>query len=276
MPKLPFVRSLPRPRLPHIRAARVRVPYLRLVVIVAALGAVALVGQASYSSSSSNTYVVQPGDSLWAIAQRSGVSVQALAAVNGMRMTDILPIGRHLSIPGHGQATTVSSASTSAGSAASSAGGSSRTFCQTFRSSGGPYGVLPAQLNSSPSRLALRPYFVRWANAYGVSPALLEAIAWQESGWQQGVVSSANAVGIGQLLPSTASFVAGNQLQITVASDNIEMMARYVAYLASHTSGTCEVIAGYYQGLANLSAYGVLGESEPYVASVEALLPRFE
>ncbi|MGH8918610.1 MAG: LysM peptidoglycan-binding domain-containing protein, partial [Actinomycetes bacterium] len=78
MPKIPFVSSLPRPRLPQVLAGRVRVPGLRLVTVVVALVAVAVVGQASYSSSPGG-YVVQPGDSLWAISQRSGVSVQSLA-----------------------------------------------------------------------------------------------------------------------------------------------------------------------------------------------------
>ncbi len=257
-----------------MRSWGVHIPYARGVAIALVLGSVAIAGQAAYSSSSGGGgYVVQSGDTLWAISQRSGVSVQALAAANGMRLTEILPIGRHLTIPGQGSS---SVASSSAGTVPAASG----SFCATFTPTAGPRGVLPSLLSASPSRLALRPYFVEWGEHYGVSPALLEAIAWQESGWQQGVVSSASAVGVGQLLPSTASFVStqliGTALDITAVSDNIRLMAAYVAYLAAHTSSTCETIAGYYEGLANLRAYGVFTVSQPYVASVDALLPRFE
>ncbi len=45
-------------------------------------------------------YIVQSGDSLWAIAQRFGVSINALAAENGMDNQSQLSIGAHLVIPG--------------------------------------------------------------------------------------------------------------------------------------------------------------------------------
>lgn len=44
-------------------------------------------------------YTVQPGDTLWALAQRTGVSVEDLQAANGLR-GDRLRIGQRLLIPG--------------------------------------------------------------------------------------------------------------------------------------------------------------------------------
>jgi len=45
-------------------------------------------------------YIVQPGDSLWAIAKQFGVSVDALAAENGMDNQSQLSIGMQMVIPG--------------------------------------------------------------------------------------------------------------------------------------------------------------------------------
>ncbi len=46
-------------------------------------------------------YVVQPGDTLWTIAQRFGVSVEALAQANGIQNPDaaILQVGQPLKVP---------------------------------------------------------------------------------------------------------------------------------------------------------------------------------
>ena len=120
-----------------------------------------------------------------------------------------------------------------------------------------------------------------WANHYDLSAPLLEAIAWQESGWQQDVVSSAGAVGTGQILPSTASFVStdlvGMPLNIKSQSDNIRMSAALLSYLADiEGNNRCDVIAAYYEGSINLSRYGVFPDTQAYVANVEALIPEFE
>ncbi|MFP5380400.1 MAG: transglycosylase SLT domain-containing protein, partial [Vicinamibacteria bacterium] len=53
-------------------------------------------------------------------------------------------------------------------------------------------------------RAVVRQVIVEEARRFGVPPAFALAVAWQESGWQQGVVSSAGAIGVMQLLPTTA------------------------------------------------------------------------
>ncbi len=45
------------------------------------------------------TYTVQSGDTLWTIAQRHGVAVEALAEANRLALTAILPLGKSLEIP---------------------------------------------------------------------------------------------------------------------------------------------------------------------------------
>jgi N-acetylmuramoyl-L-alanine amidase len=206
--------------------------------------------------------------------------VSPLSSTNSMNENDLLLIGRELQIPSNDpQAAASPSSPTATGTG--SAAANPWTFCSTFSEQGGPWGVLPDLLQQSPDRLSLQPLFIKWASHYNLNLSLLEAIAWQESGWQQGVVSSAGAVGTGQLMPDTASFISstlvGMPLNINSVSDNIRMSAAFLAYLADiEGNNQCATIAAYYEGPLNLSEYGVFPESQTYVASVEALIPRFE
>jgi LysM repeat protein len=69
----------------------------------------------SSSSAGSGGYVVQPGDTLSAIAAANGVTVDQLAAENGLDANGILQAGAHLSVPG---APVTSSSSAGASSSA--------------------------------------------------------------------------------------------------------------------------------------------------------------
>jgi N-acetylmuramoyl-L-alanine amidase len=256
-----------------------------LLVVMVSLGLLTGAGAAGFSVA--HTYVVQPGDSLWAISRANGLTVSQLAAANQMNQNDLLLIGRHLTIPSDAPQAATTSSSGSAAASAPSAGASGTstanpwTFCSTFVAQGGPWGVMPELLQESPDRLALQPLFMQWAGHYGLSLPLLEAIAWQESGWQQAAVSSVGAIGTGQIMPATASFIAGTlvgaPLNINSVSDNIRMSAAFLSYLAGvEGNNRCATIAAYYEGPDNLRQYGVFPETQAYVASVEALIPRFE
>jgi hypothetical protein len=236
------------------------------------------VGSAGFASSGTPIYVVQPGDSLWAISRANGLTVQQLAAANHMNLSDILLIGRHLVIPSNQPPAPSAPSASPTGSASTE---NTWFFCSNLSPQGGPWGVLPELLQQSPDRLALQPLFIEWANYYNLSLPLLEAIAWQESGWQQGVVSSAGAVGTGQIMPQTARFISGSiigmPLNIKSVSDNIRMSAAFLAYLAGvEGNNRCATIAAYYEGPDNLNQYGIFPDAQAYVASVEALIPRFE
>ena len=49
-------------------------------------------------------YVVQKGDTLSEIGQRFGTTAQTLAAMNGMRVSAVLPVGKKLRVPAPGRA----------------------------------------------------------------------------------------------------------------------------------------------------------------------------
>lgn len=248
--------------------------HIRLVVSAVVLLGAVLFGLADWAGSSSG-YVVRPGDSLWTIARAHGLTVAQLAAANHLDPADILLIGTHLYIPS-ASARLVSASVTSAGT-----GSNPWSFCATFSPSPGPYGVLPSGLAGSSAYYSLAPVFEHWAAHYDLSTALLEAVAWQESGWQQGVVSPTGAVGVGQIEPYTAAFISrylvGMTLNPRSVSDNIRLSAAFLAYLA-HVEGDnrCATIAAYYEGPLNLQVKGVMPDTQQYVADVESLLPRFE
>lgn len=187
-------------------------------------------------------YTVQAGDTLSEIAAAQGVSVAALVAANGITTDTALQIGQQLEIP--------------------NAGG------------------LPLDLLNSPEKMALMPVFDEMAATYGVAPELLKALAWFESGWNNNVVSSADAIGIGQILPVTADFVSndllGKSLDPYVPRDNIELSAAYMRYLIAQTDGDLRLaVASYYQGLTAVRRHGVFTSSEFYVEGILKLRERF-
>jgi soluble lytic murein transglycosylase-like protein len=189
------------------------------------------------------TYTIRAGDNLETLARRFGTTTKALAAANGMRDPDMVVIGTKLKLPPPGP-------------------------------------PLPAKLRRDPARLALLPRFDYWARAYGVPPDLLKGLAWYESGWQSDVVSSAGAVGIGQLMPFTSDFVSNKLLSLPLdpkqADDNIRMSARFLRFLLDQTGGVPGMaVAAYYQGLIPTRQGKLYDETKRYVSGVTASRGHF-
>jgi soluble lytic murein transglycosylase-like protein len=114
----------------------------------------------------------------------------------------------------------------------------------------------------------------------GVSGSLASAIAWQESGFNNGMVSSANARGVMQIMPGTWTFIQQNlsprQLNAASAEDNVAAGVLYIKHLLAQTGGDeSSAIAGYYQGLGSVRSRGMYDDTRQYVANVQALRGRF-
>ncbi len=255
-------------------------------------------------------YVLRRGDSISRVARRFKVTVAAIVSANQIKNPNRVPVGLRVVIPGTAMPATgapIAAVPTTAPTpvaapvtdpiavAASVAPASTMVTTATTAAPAVPPGVsvattlglttdqiarLPEALLAYPDRLVLMPVFDRWAAEYGVSPSLLKALAWMESGWQAAVVSSAGAIGIGQLLPATAKFVAdvliGTPLDPYVPEENIRMSARFLAHLLTLTNGDVNMaLAGYYQGLTSVRRDGTSAATAAYAAVVLALQARF-
>jgi soluble lytic murein transglycosylase-like protein len=141
--------------------------------------------------------------------------------------------------------------------------------------------VIPGPAAIRPDRAALVPTFERWAAANGIPADLLMATSWMESGWQNHVVSRTGAVGIGQLMPDTVTFVREiligvPSLDVRVPEDNIRMSARYLGWLLQRSGGDqTKALAGYYQGFRSVERRGMYAETVAYVRGVQALQQVF-
>jgi soluble lytic murein transglycosylase-like protein len=201
---------------------------------------------------------VHVGDTLTSLAAHYGTTTAALAAANGISNPDLLFAGMRLTLPAAAVAV--------AGSAAP-----------------GPVatGAYPTALLAFPSRLALQPDFVQAAATSGVPVSLLEALCWWESGWQTTAVSPTGALGVCQILPSTASFVSSSILNVAPldprqAADNIDLSAAYLRYLLNSTGGNdSEALAGYSQGQASIAEHGLLPATTTYVTGILAYAAIF-
>jgi soluble lytic murein transglycosylase-like protein len=200
-------------------------------------------------------YTVRFGDTLSGLAGTAGVSPAAIAAMNGLDPSGLLLAGTVLKLPS-GSPTPVRSAEPA------------------------PAPVVPAA-NPQPTSTVLDSGTIRSIAAeHGVPPALAAAIGWQESGFNNAMVSAANARGIMQLMPGTWSWVQQNlaprALDPASAIDNVHAGVLYLGNLLRATGGDqAAAIAAYYQGLGSVQSRGVFDDTRRYVANVQALEGRF-
>ena len=107
------------------------------------------------------------------------------------------------------------------------------------------------------------------AARYDLSPALIEAVVWQESRWQAAARSPVGARGLAQLMPGTAQSL-GVDPDDPLA--NLEGGARYLRYLLDRFNGDIEkALAAYNAGPGRVEqAGGVprIRETQNYVAAV--------
>ncbi len=138
------------------------------------------------------------------------------------------------------------------------------------RSENVPTGFVGAQTPSSSRAPAeWQPYLAAVAARYDLSPALLEALIWQESRWQHRAVSPAGARGLAQLMPNTARDLGVNPDDPFA---NIEGGARYLKMQLNNFGGNIEkALAAYNAGPARVARAGGIPRiraTQDYVAAI--------
>jgi LysM repeat protein len=196
-------------------------------------------------------HAVAPGENLTGIARRYGSTISAIATANGIANQSFLRVGQRLMIPG-----TIGPASTVVNS-------------------------MPASMSSLvAARKEIGSLIRAEAKARGVPAAFALAVAWQESGWQAGVVSRAGAVGVMQLTPPTADWVAstmlGHRIDLYDARSNVAAGVTLLRhYLDRYQGDRSLVLAAYYQGQTAADRHGVYAITRPYISSILELEKLF-
>jgi murein DD-endopeptidase MepM/ murein hydrolase activator NlpD len=120
----------------------------------------------------------------------------------------------------------------------------------------------------------------RWAQHYGVSGALVGALAWAESRYRADAVSSAGAKGVMQVTNKTWRFVedllVGRRIGRTLEG-NVRVGVAYLRYLLRKFHGDERLaVAAYNQGPQSIRARGVLPRTETFVRGVLRLKEQLE
>lgn len=200
-------------------------------------------------------HVVAHGETLTGIARRYGTTIAAIVSANGIGNPSFIRAGTRLAIPG-----------------AAPAGGAAPTAAPTAGTAAPP----PSMAALIARRAEIGTIIAQEADRHGVPVAFAQAVAWQESGWQQGVTSRVGAMGVMQLMPDTVTWIAEAMLRTPVnphdARQNITAGVRLLRhYLDRYGGDKALVLAAYYQGQRAVDMHGIYAVSRPYIASILVL-----
>lgn len=205
-------------------------------------------------------YRVRPGDTPAGLAVRFHAWTAELLAINHLGPHGMLLVGQRIKIPVVDAAVP----------------GSDKKSKKSKKDRSTQPGAHTAR---SPERERVRRVIARTARRHGVDPQLALAVAWQESGWQMDVTSSAQAIGAMQVLRPTGAWMslyAGRDLRLRRTRDNAQAGVLLLRLLGQETRNRKRQIAAYYQGLGAVREHGLYDETRPYVRNVLAIKRRLE
>ena len=195
-------------------------------------------GKKTPSRPSVRRYLVRPGDSLTAIAQRHGVSMPALARANGLDPAKPLLIGKRLKIP--------------AGTAAPPLAAPPSSVRDTITRTAAAYGVDPSLARAVAwMESGFQPHVVSNAGALGVMQVTPPTWDFVET-----------------------VLLGGRDVPNTTAG-NIKVGVVFLRHLLRQFGGDERLaLAAYYQGAQAVREHGLYKETVTYVAAIRSLKGR--
>lgn len=194
-------------------------------------------------------------DALLAAESSGSISPATIQKLLGFNPQPNIPVANTATVSGT-QSSDTTSADTQAASGAGSTGNTSVVSSGT----------------TSSSKTDLDAYFEEAARTYGVDVNLLKAIAHTESNFNPNATSSAGAMGVMQLMPSTAKSLGIKDAYN--ARDNIMGGAKVISQHLSRYNGDVSLaLAAYNAGSGNVKKYGGIPpftETQNYVKKVLA------
>jgi LysM repeat protein len=267
------------------------------------------------SAAADYSHVVQRGETLTSVAAVDGLSIEAIAQANRISPQTELVAGQILLIPPrNAESAAVSTATTKVTQPTKTAAVATTTESDATETSSDPDSDGDTDASTQTDTSTKTATVQTKATAYtrpstpttgsrgtpqptpqlvssgdiaaiaaqnGVPASLAEAIAWQESGWNNDEVSGIGAVGVMQIVPSTWTWIdqyltPSAPLGTTSAAENVRAGVLLLHELLTVTGDSYAMaIAGYYQGLASVKAHGMYPDTRQYVNDVLALQQRF-
>lgn len=227
-------------------------------------------GQAQAASCGQQQYTVKRGDVLWRIAWLHHTNIWALTRENHLANPNLIYVNQCLTT----------------GAVTSSAPAPTDTDAYQ-PAQPVTHAAVQVQHAASNQQISNQQYagsgdigsiLTQAARDQGVSPALVKAIAYVESGWNPGALSYAGAMGLMQLMPTTAAMLNAQghtNYNVWSAYGSAELGAMFLRGLLNEEHGclTC-AISAYNEGPANFAHYGFRNWNS-YVAPVLADMRRF-
>lgn len=221
-------------------------------------------------ASAEEAHIVKWGDTLSEIAERYGLTIDQLIALNGIEDPDLIITGQFLSLTkGTGEPLqggpqpAPEDAAEVVEEPVATYGDSSANWAR----------VESGQLPPAFDRELIRELLIDAAHRYGWDPYIILAQAWQESYWSQNEVSWTGAIGVMQVMPDTAAemeaWYFGHEMNTWhSAYDNIEMGVAYLTVLYNETGSVDNALASYYQGWGSVQRDGWFPDTDEYVSRI--------
>lgn len=100
--------------------------------------------------------------------------------------------------------------------------------------------------------LHYKEIILKYSEKYNIDPALSFAVMREESNFKVDIVSRQNAIGLMQILPATARFIASKlrlkRYNLKTVEDNIKMGIYYLSFLRKFHNNDQEILASYNAG----------------------------